>query len=175
MFQCYSLKSSHPCLLPLSPKVCSLHLCIFCCPERGIVGCYSSVSQSCQLFVTHGPQHARLPCPSLLPKFAQTHVHWISDAINHLILCCPLLFLPSVFPSIRFFSSEYWNFNISTNPSNQYSRLIFFRIDWFDLAFQGTLKSLLQHHISKASILQCSAFFFFLSNCHTHTWWLEKP
>ena len=86
---------------------------------------------------------------------------------NHLILCCLLLLLPSVFPSIRVFSSElalrirwtkYWSFSISL--SNEYSELISFRIDWFDLfAVQGTLKSLLQHHSSKASILQCSAFF----------------
>ena len=86
---------------------------------------------------------------------------------NHLILCHPLLFLPSIFPSIRVFLNElalcirwskYWNFNIS--PSNEYSKLISFRMDWFDiLAVQGTLTSLLQHHSSKASILQCSAFF----------------
>ena len=86
---------------------------------------------------------------------------------NHLILCCPLLLLSSIFPSIRVFSSEavfhirrpkYWSF--STNPSNEYSGLISFRIDWFDLLeVQGTLKSLLQHHSSKASTLWCSAFF----------------
>ena len=88
---------------------------------------------------------------------------------NHLILCCLLLFLPSVFPRIRVFSSElalrirwpkYWNFSISTSPSNEHLGLIHFRMDWFDLlAVQGTLKSLLQHYSSKASILQCSAFF----------------
>ena len=87
---------------------------------------------------------------------------------NHLILCGPLLLLPSVFPSIRAFSSEsalhirwpkYWSFSFSINPSNEYSGLISFRIDWFDLAVQGTVKSLLQHYSSKASILQCSAFF----------------
>ena len=88
---------------------------------------------------------------------------------NHLILCHPLLLLPSIFPSIRVFSNEsalrirwpkYWNFNFSLGPSNEYLRLIFFRIDWFDfLEVQGTLKSLLQHRSSKASILWCSAFF----------------
>ena len=88
---------------------------------------------------------------------------------NHLILCCPLLFLPSIFPSIRIFSNEsvlpircpkYWSFSFSISPSNEYSGLISFRIDWFNLlAVQGTLKSLLQHHSSKASILQHSAFF----------------
>ena len=88
---------------------------------------------------------------------------------NRLILCHPLFFLPSVFPSIRVFSNEsvlrikwpkYWSFCFSICPSNEYSGLISFRIDWFDvLAVQGTLKRLLQHHSSKASILQCSAFF----------------
>ena len=87
---------------------------------------------------------------------------------NHLILCCPLLFLPSIFPSIRVFSKglalhikwpENYSFNLSISPSNEHSGLISFRIDWFDLAVQGTLKSLLQHHSSKASILWRSAFF----------------
>ena len=85
---------------------------------------------------------------------------------NHLILCHPLLLLPSIFPSISVFYSESvlcirwpkdWSFSIS--PSNEYSGLISFRIDWFHLEVQGTLKSLLQHHSSKASVLQCSAFF----------------
>ena len=88
---------------------------------------------------------------------------------KHLILCHPLLLLPSVFPSIRVFSKEsvlhirspkYWSFSFSISPSNEYSGLISFRIDWLDLlAVQGTLKSLLQHHCSKASILWHSAFF----------------
>ena len=88
---------------------------------------------------------------------------------NHLILCCPLLLLSSIFPSIRVFSNElalpirwrkYWSFSFSISPSSEYSRLISFRIDWFDLlAVQGLLKSLFQHHSSKASILRCSAFF----------------
>ena len=88
---------------------------------------------------------------------------------NHLTLCRPLLFLPSIFPSIRVFSHEsvlrirwpkYWSFSFSISPFNEYSGLISFRMDWLNLfAVQGTLKSLLQHHSSKASVLQCSAFF----------------
>ena len=88
---------------------------------------------------------------------------------SHLILCHPLLLLPSIFPNIRVFSNEsallirwpkYWSFSFSISPSNEYSGLISFRMDWLELlAVQGTLKSLLQHHSPKASILQCSAFF----------------
>ena len=88
---------------------------------------------------------------------------------NHLILCHPLLLLPSIFPSIRVFSNKstlrirwpkYWSFSFNISPSNELPGLISFRIDWLDLlAVQGTLKSLLQHHSSKASVLQCSAFF----------------
>ena len=88
---------------------------------------------------------------------------------NHIILCCPLLLLPSIFPSIRVFSDEsafcirwpkYWSFSFNISPSNDHPGLISFRMDWVDLlAVQGTLKSLLQHHSSKASILQCSVFF----------------
>ena len=105
---------------------------------------------------------------------------------NRLILSHPLLLLPSIFPSIRVFSSEsvlcirwpkYWSFSFSISPSNEYSGVISFRIDWFDLlAVQGTLKSLLQHHRSKASILRCSAFFMVqLSHPHMTTgkpYWL---
>ena len=84
---------------------------------------------------------------------------------NHLILCCPLLLLPSIFPSIRVFSAlcirwpKYWSFSFNISPSNEHPGLISFRVDWLDLlAVQGTLKSFLQHHSSKASILRCSAF-----------------
>ena len=105
------------------------------------------------------------PALYYLPELAQPHVHWAGDAIlpSH-----PLFLLPSIFPSIRVFSSEsvlrirwpeYWSFSFSISPSNEYSGLILFRNDWFDLAVQGTLKSLLQHHSSKASVLQCSTFF----------------
>ena len=99
---------------------------------------------------------------------------------NHLILCRPLLLLPSIFPSIRVFSNEsvlcirwpkYWSFTFNINPSNEYSGLLSFRMDWLDLlAVWGTLKSLLQHHSSKASILRCSAFFYSptLTSIHDH-------
>ena len=99
---------------------------------------------------------------------------------NHLILCHPLL-QPSIFPHIGVFSSEsvcirwwkYWSFSFSISPSNEYSRLISFRVDWlYLLAVERTLKSLLQYHSSKASILWCSAFF--MSKSYIHTWLLEK-
>ena len=109
-----------------------------------------------------------LPVNHQPPELPQTHVHqdWLPS--NHLILW-QLFLLPSIFPSIRVFSKEsvlrmrwpkYWSFSFSISPSNEYSGLISFRMDWFDLlAVQGTLKSLLQHHGSKASVLWCSAFF----------------
>ena len=109
------------------------------------------------------------PVLHYLLEFAQTHVHLVSDAIQPSHPLPPLLLLPSVFPSIRVFSNEsalcirwpkYWSFSFSISPSNEYSGLISFRIDWFDLlSVQGTLKSLLQHRSSKASILQRSVFF----------------
>ena len=109
------------------------------------------------------PVHHQLPS---LPKLMSTESVTPSD---HLILCRPLLLLPSIFPSIRVFSNEsalhirwlkYWSFSSSITPSNEYSGLISFRMDWLDLlAVQGTLKSLLQHHSSKASIFRHSAFF----------------
>ena len=102
-----------------------------------------------------------------LPEFTQTHESVILS--NHLIFCRPLLLLPSIFPSIRVFSNEsvlhirwpkYWSFSFTISPSNEHPGLVSFRMDWLDLlAVQGTFKSLLQHHSSKASILQCSAFF----------------
>ena len=100
---------------------------------------------------------------------------------NHLLLCHPLLLLPSIFPSIRVFSNEsvlrirwpkYWSFSFSISPSNEYSGLISFRMDWLDLlAVQGTLESLLQHHSSKASILWRSAFFMVQIWHPTHDYW----
>ena len=102
-----------------------------------------------------------------LPEFAQT-IELVMPS-NHHILCCRLLLLLSIFPSVKAFSNEsalhirwpkYWSFNFSISPFNEYSRLISFRIDWFDLlAIQGTLKSLLQYHSLKASIIRHSAFF----------------
>ena len=112
-----------------------------------------------------------LPVHRQLLEFTQTHVHWVESVLpsNHLILCFPLLLLPSIFPSIRVFSNQSvlcirwpkcWSFSFSISPSNVYLGLISFRMDWLDLlAVQGTLKSLLQHHSSKASVLQHSAFF----------------
>ena len=105
----------------------------------------------------------------------------ISEPSNHLILCHPLLLLSSIFPSITVFSNEsilriswpkYWSFSFSISPFNEYSELIAFRIDWLDLlTVQGTLKSLLQHHSSKASILQHSAFFFGPTLTSIHNYW----
>ena len=110
-----------------------------------------------------------LPVHHQPPEFTQTHVHWIGDAIQPSCLCRPLFLLPSIFPSIRVFSNEwvlrirwpkYCSFSFSISPSNEHPGLISFRMDWLDLlAVQGTLKSLLQHHSSKASILRHSAFF----------------
>ena len=126
----------------------------------------------------HGLQHATLPCPSLSPG-ARSNSCSLSQWY-HLILCHPLL-LSSIFPSIRIFSSElafpikwpnYWSFSFSISPSSEQTGLISFRIDWFDLlALQVTLKSLLQHHSSKASIRQCSAFFLVqLSHLYMTRW-----
>ena len=108
-----------------------------------------------------------LPVHHQLLEFTQTHVHWVGD--SHRILCCPLLLLPPIPPSIRVFSNEstlcmkwpkYWSFSFNISPFNKHLGLISFRMDWLDLlAVQGTLKSLLQHHSPKASSLQHSAFF----------------
>ena len=132
--------------------------------------CYCSVAQSCPTlcdpwtavcqtslsFTISGSLLQLMSIESVMPS-------------SHLILCCPFFLLPSILPSIRVFSNEsallirwprYWSFTFSISPSNEYSGLISFRMDYLDLlAVQGTLKSLLQHHSSKASILWCSAFF----------------
>ena len=134
---------------------------------------FSSVAQSCPALCNPiNCSTPGFPVHHQLLELAQTHVHESVMPSNHLIPCHPLLLLPSVFHSITVFSSEsalrirwpkYWSFSFSISPSNEYSGLIFFRIDWFDLlAVQGTLNnfnSLLQHHSSKASILRCSTFF----------------
>ena len=131
---------------------------------------FSSVAQSVCLFAT--PWNAARPAFLSITRSRSllklSSIELVMPC-NHLILCHPLLLLPSVFPSIRVFPNKpllrirwpkYWSFSFSISPSNEYSGLISFRIDWFDLlAVQGTLKSLLQHHSSKASILWCSAFF----------------
>ena len=133
------------------------------------------------LFVVQAPSHVQLfvaPWTAAFQAFLSPTISWSfpkSMSIGsvmpsiHLILCCPLLLLPSIFPSIRVFSNElavrirwpkYWSFSVSISPSNEYSGLISFRNDWFDpLAVQGALKSLFQHHNSKALILWHSVFF----------------
>ena len=130
---------------------------------------FSSVAQSCLTLCNP------MDCSMLglrvhhqLPEFTQTHVYWVGDAIKSLILCGPLLLSPSIFPIIRVFSNvsalrirwpKYSSFSFNISPSNEHPGLIF-RIDWLDLpVVQGALKSLLQYHSSKASILRCSAFF----------------
>ena len=136
------------------------------------VHCCCSVTQSCPTFCdprdSQGLQHARLPCPSPSPGACSNSCAESMMPSNHLILCHLLLFLLSVISSVRVFSNElalcircpkYCSFSFSISPSNEYTGLTSFRIDWFDLlAVQGTLKSLLQHHSSKASILWCSTF-----------------
>ena len=128
----------------------------------------------------HGLQHARPPCPSPTPGVYPNSCPSLVMPSNHLILCYPLLLPPSIFRSIRVFSNKsvlhirwpkYWSFSFSISASNEHSGLISFRMDWLDLlTVQGTLKSLLQHHSSKASILQHSVFFIVqLSHPHMTT------
>ena len=141
-------------------------------PSEGNV--ISSIHFSCSVLSNslppHGLKNTRLSCPSPTPRVYSNScpLSWWCPS-NHLILWHPLFLLPSIFPSIRVFSNEsvlcirwpkYWSFSFSISPSSEYSGLISFRIDWLDLlAVQGTLKSLLQYHSSKASVLQCSASF----------------
>ena len=142
---------------------------------------FRSVTQSCLTLCD--PMNCStpgLPVHHQLLEFTQTHVLWVGGAIQS---SHPLfLLLPSIFPSIRVFSNEsalrirwtnYWSFNFNISPSNEHPGLISFRMDWLDLlAVQGTLKSLLQHHSSKASILLHSAFH--IVQLYIHTWPLEK-
>ena len=129
---------------------------------------FSSVTQSYPtLFDPMNHSMSGLPVHHQLPESTQTHELVMPP--NQLILCHPFLLLPSIFPSIRVFSNEsvlhirwpkYWSFSFNISPTNEHPGLISFRLDWWHvLAVQGTLKSLLQHHSSKASILWCSAFF----------------
>ena len=140
-------------------------------PEISSVQFSSVQSLSCvQLFVTPwtAARRASLSITSSRSLLKLMSIESVMPS-NHLILCCPLLFPPSIFPSIRVFSNEsalyirwpkYWNFSFSISPSNEHPGLISFRMDWLDLlAVQGILKSLLQHHSSNASIIQHSAFF----------------
>ena len=143
-----------------------------CCMAHGILlpVQFSSVSQSC-LTLCDPMNHSSpgLPVHHQLLESTQTHVHQVDDAIQPSHPLSSLLLLPSIFPSIRVFSNEsalhirwskYYSFSFNISPSNEHPGLICFRMDWLDLlAVQGTLKSLLQHHSSKASILLCSAFF----------------
>ena len=149
----------------------------FCC-------CCCSVAQLCLT-----PRNAMdcsmpdFPVLHCLLEFAQTHVHWVGDAINHLILCCPLLLLPSIFPSIRVFSNEsalwirwpkYWSFRFNISPSNEYSGLISFRMDWLDLlAVQGTLRVFSNTTVQKHQFFSAESSLW--SNSHICTWLLEKP
>ena len=131
---------------------------------------FSSVAQPCPTL--RDPMNCSTPgLPVHHQMLESTQPMYIESVMpsSHLILCCPLLLLPSIFPSIRVFSNEsslhvswpeYWSFSFNINPSNEHLGLISFRMDWLDLlAVQETLKSLLQHHSSKASILRHSAFF----------------
>ena len=179
MFQCYSLKSSHHRLLPQSPKVGSLHLCLFCCLAYRVIIIiflnsisvkFISVAQLCPTLCN--PMNRSTTGPrSITNSRSSLRLTSIESVIpsSHLILCRPLLLLPPIPPSIRVFSNEstlhmrwskYWSFSFSIIPSKEIPGLISFRGDWLDLlAVQGTLKSLLQHHSSKASILWRLAFF----------------
>ena len=129
----------------------------------------------------HEPQHIRPPCPSPTPGATKPmSIDWVVPS-NHLILCHPLLLLPSIFLNIRVFSNgsalcirwpKYWSFTFNISPSNEQTRLISFNMNWLDLlAGQGTLKSLLQHQSSKASILQHSAFFIVTTLTSIHDHW----
>ena len=131
---------------------------------------FSSVVQSCPTLCDPTDYSMPgLPVNHQLPEFTKLMSMESVIPSNHLILCCPFILLPSIFPNIRVFSNEsalrirwpkYWDFSFNISPSNEYSELISFRMDWLDLlAVKGTLRSLLQHHSSKASILLCSGFF----------------
>ena len=149
----------------------------FSCLNHQVQFSRSVVSDSLWL---HGLQHARLPCPSLTAR-AHSNSGPSHQSSNHLILCRPLLLLPLIFPSMRVFSSEsvlcirwpkYWNF--SNSPSNNYSGLVSFRIDWFDLlGVQGTFRVFSSTTVQKHQFFSAQPSLW--SNFHIHTWLLEKP
>ena len=170
---------------PLQPEVCTL---IFQCPpevytefHKGVFCCCRSVAKSCPIF--QAPWTAAHQASLSFTISQSVHRLMSTESVmpsNHLILCHPLLLLPSIFPSIRVFLNEsalwvrwlkYWSFSFSIIPSNEESELISFRMDWFDLlSIQGNLKSLLQYYSSKTSIIQHSAFFMAqLSHPHMTT------
>ena len=142
---------------------------------------FSSVAQWCPTLQPRELQHARPPSPSPTPGVHPTHVIESVMPSSHLILCRPLLLLLPILPSIRVFSNEsvlhirwpkYWSFSFNISPSNEHPGLISFRMDWLDLlAVQGTPKSLLQHHSSKASILQVLNFIYSPALTSIHDYW----
>ena len=158
-------------------------------PASGHLGCFlvlSSVQSlsRVRLFATPwtAAHQAFLSFPNSWSLLKLMSIEFVMPS-NHLNLCCPLLLLPSIFPNTRVFFNEsvphirwpkYYSFSLIISPSNEYSGLISFRIDWFDLlAVEGTLKSLLQHHSLKASIFSAQPSLW--SNSHIHTWLLKKP
>ena len=147
------------------------------CVWKNVACYYCSVAQSCPILCDHGLQHSMLPCPSLSPRAYSNScpLNWLYHLLSP---------SPPIFPSSRVFSSEkaldircpkYWSFSFSISPSNEFPGLISCGIDWLDLlAVQGTLKSFLQHHSLKASVLQHSAFFM-VQLSHPYIRLLEKP
>ena len=171
-----SFQHIHKCLL-LGSLLYFIGWCLFLCKCNTILlSAVSSVTQSCSTFCN--PMHTRPPCPSPTPGACSTSCPWSVWCHPTISSVCRPLLPPSIFPSNRVFSNElahrirwpkYWSFSFSISPPNEYSGLISFRIDWFDLLIvQGTLKSLLQNHSSKASILWHSAFFFMVQLSHPY-------
>ena len=158
----------HSILLKEHQVLCFLSPDVMKCPTHWGENQFSSIQSHLTVCVPIDYSMPGFPVHHQLPEFTQTRVHWVGDVIqpSH---PRPLLLPPSIFPSIRVFSSEsvlrirwpkYWSFNFRISPSNEYSGLIYFRMDWLDLlAVQGTLKSLLQYHNSKALFLWRSSFF----------------
>ena len=143
----------------------------------------SSVTQSCPTLWSHGLQHARPPCPSPTPGVCSNSCPSSSDAIQPSILCSPLLLLPSIFPNIRAFSNEsalcirwpkYWRFSFNISPSNEYSGLISFRMDWMDLlAVKGLSRVFSNTTVQKYQFFGAQLSLWLYS--HIHTWLLGKP